>query len=76
MATRATDKRQAEVMIRNAASVKIPFILPKNRTVWVKITKMEARRVLNRAYERADLDLVVTEYLVGQVFMRPFNVEV
>ena len=76
MATRATDKRQAEVMIRNSQYVKIPFYLPNGRTMWVKVTKMEARRIVNRTYEWDTPVLAVTEYVGGRVFMRPFNVEV
>ncbi len=77
---RATNQREAEVMIRNAESVKIPFTLLDYRTTWmittwVKITKMEARRIINKAYERDDPELVVTEYKAGYVFMRPKNVE-
>ncbi len=80
MATRATDKREAEVMIRNAESVKIPFTLLDYQTTWmittwVKITKMEARRIINKAYERDNPELVVTEYLGGKDFMRPKNVD-
>ena len=76
MANRATDKREAEVMIRNAEWVKIPFYLPSHGVIWAKVTKMEARKIINAAYEHDDPELVVTEYQAGRVFMRPFNVEV
>ncbi len=75
MATRATDKREAEVMIRNATSVKIPFTIPNMGATWVKVAKMEARKIINVAYERDHPELVVTEY-GDSVFMRPKNVDI
>ncbi len=67
----ATDKREAEVMVRNAEWVKIPFMLPDDEVMFVTITKMEARRIINTAYEdRDDPQLIVRQYQGGHVFIR------
>lgn len=73
----ATDKREAEVMVRNAEWVKIPFMLPNDETMYVAITKMEARRIINTAYaERDDPALAVRQYQGGRVFIRPTHARV